>query len=201
VHRGKGIKGHDVLLGAWRKFVESHPNSKLILIGGGFDRAGERYREELIGRFGVESDRTIIWLPTVTDVRRFYAAADVSVSPSLSENHGAALEAGSMGLPSIVSDAGALPEAVCHESGWVVRRSSVTDLLKALADAHNEHAQGHLSKRGHVARRRAEKVFDDAACARKVADVLELAAARSLLPAPRAKQSLSGAFDGPGDRP
>ncbi|MET0134700.1 MAG: glycosyltransferase, partial [Kibdelosporangium sp.] len=42
VHTGHGIKGHDVLLEAWRSFRADHPDSRLLLLGGGFDGAGER---------------------------------------------------------------------------------------------------------------------------------------------------------------
>src|SRR5690606_16792990 len=39
VHRGRGIKGHDVLLAAWRRFHASHPDSHLLLVGGEIGRA------------------------------------------------------------------------------------------------------------------------------------------------------------------
>ena len=140
VHRRRGIKGHDVLLDAWTTFQYRHPGSHLIIVGSGFDGSGERYRaRSLMERYGLPAvGRGITWLPTERNVRRYYAAANVSVSPSLSENHGAALEAGAMGVPSIVSDAGALPETVAPDTGWVVPRQDVLALVAALETAYAE---------------------------------------------------------------
>jgi glycosyltransferase involved in cell wall biosynthesis len=183
VHPTRGIKGHDVLLEAWQAFVRQHPDVRLMVIGGGYLAEGEAHREELIARFGVDADPTISWYSTVDDVRGFYAAADVSVSPSLSDNHGAALEAGGMGVPSIVSDAGGLPETVEPGSGWVVPRDDVPALLRALEVAHAEFAAGTLGTRGIRAREWVRTRFDQAVCADRVADVIEeTAAARGIHP-------------------
>jgi glycosyltransferase involved in cell wall biosynthesis len=174
VHRGRGIKGHAELLAAWRTFVAEHPKSTLLLVGGGFDEAGERYRRRLVDLFEPGRHR-VVWLDTETDVRPFYAAADLSVSPSLSDNHGAALEAGAMGVPSIVSDAGALPETVGPATGWVVPAGDHRALAAALAQAHAEHAEGRLADRGALARSRVVQRFDAGRSAEAVADVVESA--------------------------
>ncbi|MFD2417333.1 glycosyltransferase [Amycolatopsis pigmentata] len=177
VHRGRGIKGHDVVLDAWRGFHAEYPDSHLILVGGGFGPAGERHRLELMDRFRTANPGSgVTWLDTVDDVRPYYAAADVSVSPSLSENHGAAREACAMGVPSIVSDAGALPDTVVPGSGWVVRRGNAAELAAALRLARAEHLRGELVERGARARRLAVELFDDARIAAAVADVIESSA-------------------------
>lgn len=174
VHRGRGIKGHDVLLDAWTTFQRRHPGSHLIIVGGGFDESGEIYRAQLMERYGLPADgRGITWLSTGADVRRYYAAANLSVSPSLSENHGAALEAGAMGVPSIVSDAGALPETVGPGTGWVVPRQNVPALVAALEVAHAEHRTGVLPARGLRAREFMEHRFDRRATSSAVVDVIE----------------------------
>jgi glycosyltransferase involved in cell wall biosynthesis len=175
VYRGRGIKGHDVLLEAWRDFVASHPNSRLMIVGGGFDTAGESHRDELMRRFDVVTDPTITWVQTVADVRAYYAAADLSVSPSLSENHGAALEAGSMGLPRIVSDAGALPETANEQSDWVVRRGDADDLRRALESAYQAFRAGALAERGLKAREMTVRLFDVRKGTKRVVDVIERA--------------------------
>lgn len=173
VFPGTGIKGHDVLLDAWSTFVRSHPSSLLVLVGGGFDAAGERHRQELLSRFGVADDPTVLWLDSVDDVRPLYSSADVSVSPSLSENHGAALEASAMSLPCIVSAAGALPEAVVDgETGWVVPVADRPSLARALGEAAAEHAAGTLRARGDAARALVEQRFSTAECAARVADAV-----------------------------
>jgi glycosyltransferase involved in cell wall biosynthesis len=181
----RGIKGHDVLLAAWTRFHIEHPDARLLLVGGGFDDAGERHRRELIRRFRLDDPRTahgVTWVGSTADVRRFYAAADLSVSPSRSDNHGAAVEAGAMGVPSIVSDAGALPETVSAESGWVVPRGDSGALAAALAHAHADRGNGRLTTRGHAARQLVLHRFSGPQAARAVSAVIEHAAGRSSHP-------------------
>jgi glycosyltransferase involved in cell wall biosynthesis len=175
VHRGRGLKGHDVLLRAWSRFHAEHPDSVLLLVGGGFDEAGERHQRALAAAHGADG---IAWLGTTPDVRDYYAAADVSVSPSLSDNHGAALEAGAMAVPSIVSTAGGLPETVELDSGWVVAADDPGALLSALREAHAEHGTGELAERGRAARTLVSRRFDSTRLASDVADVVERAAGR-----------------------
>ncbi|MET7420468.1 glycosyltransferase [Dactylosporangium sp. NPDC005555] len=175
-HRGRGIKGHDILLTAWRRFRRDVPDSRLILLGGGFNADGETYKRQLMTRFGVAGDPGVDWQDSVLDVRDCYAAADVSVSPSLSENHGAAREAGAMGVPSIVSDAGALPETVDPSSGWLVPRDDVDALVAALHEAHAEFLAGTLRHRGALSRELIVTRFAEGPAAAAVADVLELVA-------------------------
>lgn len=173
VHAGKGIKGHDVLLSAWRRFARRHGDVELHLVGGGFDARGERLRQCLIAEFDdLIRCGAVRWTASVEDVRDAYRTADVSVSPSLSENHGAALEAGSMGVPSIVSDAGGLPETVRPEGGWVVPAGSVDDLDAALESAYREWASGDLAERGRRARAHVVGGFDRAISSKLVADVV-----------------------------
>ncbi|MFI7210103.1 glycosyltransferase [Micromonospora maritima] len=172
-HRGQAIKGHAVLLAAWRAFHARHPDSHLLLVGGGWTAAGEAHRDDLVRRFEVDTDPSVTWLAGVDDVRPCYQAADVSVSPSLSEGHGAACEASAMGLPCIVSDAGGLPETVDETSGWVVPRADVSALTDALETAYREFATGRLGRRGDRARERAVRLFDNRLAAATVADVIE----------------------------
>lgn len=198
VHAARGIKGHDVLLEAWQAFARAHPDVRLLIVGGGFGPAGEAHREELIARFGVDADPTISWFSTVDDVRSFYAAADVSVSPSLSDNHGAALEAGGMGVPSIVTDAGGLPETVEPGSGWIIPSDDVPALLRALELAHAEFTSGTLGTRGIRAREWVRTRFDVVACTDRIVDVIEEAAAprrvlRRSTPAPVAQRTAADA--------
>ncbi|MBM0204239.1 glycosyltransferase family 4 protein [Micromonospora sp. STR1s_5] len=176
VHAGRGIKGHDVLLEAWRMFRRRHPQAHLLLVGGGWTTAGAAHRAELVQRFQVADDPSITWLETVPDVRPCYQAADVSVSPSLSESHGAAVEAGAMAVPSIVSDAGGLPETVDERSGWTVPRDNAAALADALEAAYDEFEAGTLASRGTAARQRMVDMFDNRDTARQVADICETVA-------------------------
>ncbi|MFV2011842.1 MULTISPECIES: glycosyltransferase [unclassified Micromonospora] len=192
VHRGTGIKGHDVLLAAWRSFAQDCPRSRLILVGGGWDTSGEEHRQDLLRRFDVTADPTVDWFAGVIDVRQYYAAADVSVSPSRSENHGAALEAGACGVPCVVSDAGGLPETVNRDSGWVVPTGDVEALAAALRGAHAELRSGQLARRSPAAREHIQRRFDSGDCARAVADLVETAGGGQ--PVPRRRLTLTTAL-------
>ncbi|MEV0005027.1 glycosyltransferase family 4 protein [Micromonospora sp. NPDC050980] len=175
-HRNRAFKGHDVLLAAWREFRSRHPEAVLMLVGGGSDRAGEDHRQDLIRRFHVAEDPSVRWIDTADDVRPYYRAADLSVSPSLSEGHGAPPEAALLDVPSIVSDAGGLPETVDDTCGWVVRRDDPAALARALADAHVEFRTGRLAERGLRARERSHRYFDNRVSAVRMAEVIEHAA-------------------------
>ncbi len=179
VFPGVGVKGHEVLLDAWERHAASHPESVLLLVGSGFDESGEAHRAELRHRYGRRLGASVRWLGSVEDVRPLYASADVSVSPSLSENHGAALEASAMALPSIVSDAGGLPETVTDASGWVTPAGDVDALVAAIGDAEDAARSGRLAAMGAAARRHVEARFGVDASARRVADVLEDAVRRT----------------------
>jgi glycosyltransferase involved in cell wall biosynthesis len=179
VHRGRGIKGHDVLLAAWQAFRARHPDGRLVIVGGGFGEQGRAYQESLMREFDVADDPSVTWTETVPDVRPYYAAADVSVSPSLSELHGAAREASVMGVPSIVSDAGGLPEMVDEHSGWVVPAGDVAALDATLEAAYGAFAAGALAERGRRARERAVPLLDSRTTSARFADIIEGSAARS----------------------
>ncbi|HET6500110.1 MAG TPA: glycosyltransferase [Amycolatopsis sp.] len=178
-HPGHGIKGHDVLLDAWRGFHAECPGSRLVLLGGGCGDGGERHRRELIDRFRTEDPGSgVSWIDTVDDVRPYYAAADVSVFPARLDHHGAAREACAMGVPTIVSDAGALPSTVEPRSGWIFRSGDSAALACALRAADAEHRRGELAARGEHARRLAVRCFDESRTAAAVADVIERVAKR-----------------------
>nr|WP_246306271.1 glycosyltransferase [Allobranchiibius huperziae] len=170
VFRGQGIKGHETMIEAWQQFHAKNPRSRIVFVGSGFDDTGEQYRQRLMNDHQLPG---ATWISTVSDVRTYYNSADVSVSPSLSENHGAALEASSMGLPVIVSDAGALPEAITDLTGWVFKAGDAGDLLDKLNQAHEEFKTGRLEERGHRARELMVRKFDNQILSNEVVDVLE----------------------------
>lgn len=172
VHSGMGIKGHDVLLEAWENFARSHPKSRLLLVGSGFDETGNAHRRELMSRYA-DPALNIKWIENVNDVRPYYWAANVSVSPSLSENHGAALEAGACGIARIVSDAGGLPETTDIWSGWVVRRGDSRQLGRALDEAHADFISNSLEAKGGASRLQIVSSFDSKKSAAALVDAME----------------------------
>ncbi|MHC6222073.1 glycosyltransferase [Arthrobacter sp. MMS24-S77] len=171
VHPGLGIKGHETLLAAWSRFHDVSPDSTLLLVGAGFDEEGEIHRKRLLQTIDVAGN-DIIWVDTVQDVQSMYWSADVSVSPSISENHGAALEAGACGIPSIVSDAGGLPETVTDETGWIFARGDEQELFDALCQANAAFTDGSLPLRSGGTREFMVQRFDCTTLASRVADVV-----------------------------
>lgn len=172
VYHGLGIKGHDVLLDAWQTVRTMNPRCRLLIVGGGFDAAGESHRQVLIERFGLDAAESGVgWHDSVADVRPIYAAADASVCPSLSENHGAALEATSSGVACIVSDAGALPETVDERTGWTVEAGDPAALAQAMLAAAAD--PDDLRRRGLLARERTAARFSSAVAASALVDTLE----------------------------
>ena len=170
VHSAEGIKGHRVALEAWSELRQDHDDIRLLLVGSGFDADGEDYRQRLIASLPTSlSELGILWLDSVDDVREAYRAADLSLSPSLSENHGAAVEAGAMGCPSVVSNAGGLPETVAPDSGWIVPAGDAGALAAAVRDAIQEHRVGTLAAKGERAREHIAAGFALDDCARLVA--------------------------------
>jgi glycosyltransferase involved in cell wall biosynthesis len=179
VYRGQGIKGHEVLLDAWSEFSRRYDDVFLTVVGDGWGPRGAQYRESLEDRLSSACrGGSVQWVTGQRDSRPFYALADVSVSPSLSDNHGAALEAGAMAVPSIVSSAGALPETVDAASGWVFRSGEPGDLVRKLDAARLASRDGSLRQMGAAARRRVQAEFDSYGCAIRVLDAIESVAAR-----------------------
>jgi glycosyltransferase involved in cell wall biosynthesis len=176
VHRGTGIKGHDVLLEAWRRHRAGGGEGTLLVVGGGFGPAGEAHRRDLLATFGDVPG--VRWVGHVDDVASWYHAADVSIAPSRSENHGAAAEASLLAIPTIASRVGGLPELVVEdETGWLAPPGDPDALVDAL---HRAIAAGPVERRarGERARRRAMVRYARANTDEVFADVIESVAAR-----------------------
>jgi glycosyltransferase involved in cell wall biosynthesis len=173
VHRGRGIKGHDVVLAAWAKFLDNGGRGRLVLVGGGFGLGGSEYRDAVRAQANSTGIQGVTWVDTVDDVRRYYYAADVSVSPSRSENLGAPAEASALGIPSIASAVGGIPELVVDGwNGWLVRPGDPQDLADALVDA-SGCGTAELLLRGARARARAREILDLGACQSAFVDTIE----------------------------
>lgn len=161
VYAAVGIKGHEVALDAWKQFSQGNPNVRMVFVGSGFGPNGDTYRARVKARatdLGIAD--SVTWVETVEDVRSAYKAADLSIAPSLSENHGSVLEASAMGVPSIVSSAGALSETVTPETGWVFQSEDAHELAAKLSEAHHQFLTEGLAQKATAARQLMLDKFD-----------------------------------------
>jgi glycosyltransferase involved in cell wall biosynthesis len=103
--------GLDVLLDAWSSGFGPSGDAQLLIAGEGDQH--EPLARKIAAR-GLASSATLLGRVTDADLLALYRAADVNVVPSIAfEGFGLiVLEAAACGTPSIVTDAGGLPEAV-----------------------------------------------------------------------------------------
>ncbi len=122
------IKGFDILLKAWGKFVQKH-GAKLQILGEGEER---KKLEKLADELGVS--RLVEFKGYVDNARAELLNFDIFVMPSRSENLPyAILEAGFAGLPVIASKVGGIPEIIENGvSGILVPKEDPETLLSSL---------------------------------------------------------------------
>jgi glycosyltransferase involved in cell wall biosynthesis len=124
-------KGHEVLLRAVPKILESYPTCSLVVVGDGPERAR---LEALAGRLGIAA--SIRFAGLREDVPSVLSAFDVFCLPSI-RNEGvpqSLLQASAVGLPVVSTAVGGIPEAVVADvTGFVVPPGDADLLAQALA--------------------------------------------------------------------
>lgn len=122
------IKGLDILLTAWSKFIKNY-NAKLIIIGGGEEREN---LQNMANNLGISD--SVIFKGFVDNARSLLSTFDIFVLPSRSEAMPyAPLEAGLAGLPVIATSVGGIPEIIENNvSGILVEKENPEALLSAL---------------------------------------------------------------------
>ena len=101
------IKGLDILLTAWSKFVRNH-QAKLVIIGDGEERQNLQNMAQKLGISG-----SVVFKGFVDNARSFLSSFDIFCMPSRSEAMPyALLEAGFAGLPVIATSVGGIPEII-----------------------------------------------------------------------------------------
>lgn len=122
------IKGHDILLLAWQKFIHGR-DAKLVIINDGEER------ENLVNmakNLGISD--SVSFKGFIDNARSLLSNFDIFVSPSRSENLPySILEAGLAGLPVIASAVGGIPEIIeSGSNGILVPPENVEILLSSL---------------------------------------------------------------------
>lgn len=174
VHELAKRKGVKHIVEAFERIDESFPNARLLLLGA--DNLIDSFSPDVGRQIRKRIDRNdaIHWIPSVDHnaMPHLYSLADVFTLPSVTtptweEQFGiAALEAMAAGLPTVVSDSGALSDVAAEgETSLVVPERSSSDLSTAF-----ERLLSDSSLRqsfGEAGRRRAEEKFDPATVAQR----------------------------------
>ena len=124
-------KGINELVAAFVRLNEQYPQTRLLLVGPYEEKIDPLMPETM--RL-IDECEAIEAVGSQTDVRPFYERSDVLVFPSYREGFpNVVIEAGAMGLPSIVTDInGAREIIVNHENGLIVPPRDEAALYEAM---------------------------------------------------------------------
>lgn len=128
-----GDKGIHELIEAFEANQSQYPNVHLILVGPEEPQL-DPLKEET--RMKISKLPTVHQVGEISDVRPWYAAADALVFPSYREGFpNVVIEAGAMGLPSIVTDINGSREIIQEgENGVIIPSKDIPALEKAMED-------------------------------------------------------------------
>lgn len=156
-------KGVPVLLEAWAR--AALPNARLVVVGGGPDRAALEARAVALG---VQSTVEFRGRVSDTELAEAYSSADLFVLPAVLDTHGdteglgvVLLEAMASHVPVLASAAGGITDVVVDgESGILVPPGDATALSSALDRLHGDPVLRSRLAEGGVARLRVEFSWD-----------------------------------------
>ncbi|MFC9692505.1 glycosyltransferase family 4 protein [Kribbella sp. NPDC056951] len=119
-------KGQDTLIRAWPGVLAAVPSARLLLVGGGPDRAR---LEQLAAATGVRDEVVFTGPVPWSDIPPYLDAADVFAMPTRTRRFGfepealgiVTLEASATGKPVVIGDSGGTADTVRHgETGYLV---------------------------------------------------------------------------------
>jgi glycosyltransferase involved in cell wall biosynthesis len=133
---GRGVKGHDEFVKATKIVLEQFPETKFLVVGGGFTETGNRYRGEVLAlaeRLGVSSN--ITFTGHRANIPAILKDIDISVQPSLNENLGGVLESLLMARPTVATRVGGMVDGVKDgETGILVTPGDPADLARGILE-------------------------------------------------------------------
>jgi len=138
VGRIQPLKGADVAVRSLAELTGSHPNARLLIVGGasGQDGPAEQVRVRgLVDELGLSDQVRFVEPQPHHLLSTYYRAADACIVPSRSESFGlVALEAGACGTPVVAADVGGLSTLIDHgQTGFLVDSRNPADYAAALA--------------------------------------------------------------------
>lgn len=120
-------KGINELVGAFKRLNAQYPDTRLLLVGG-YEQDVDPLMTEIISE--IDTNPAIEAVGQQTDVRPWLLASDALVFPSYREGFpNVVIEAGSMGLPSIVTDINGSREIIVEGKNGTIVPSKDTDIL------------------------------------------------------------------------
>ena len=124
-------KGMNELVAAFQRLHQAYPNTRLVLVGP-FEEKLDPVLPET--RQAIEQQAAIEWMGWQNDIRPFLAASEVFVFPSYREGFpNVVLQAGAMGLPSIVTDINGSSEIILEGvNGSIIPSQDEEALYKAM---------------------------------------------------------------------
>ncbi len=133
-------KGQDVLVAAWPRVLQRHPDARLLLVGGGPD---ERPLRRAVAGGGLQDSVVFTGAVPHGELPVHYAAGDVFAMPCRTRRAGldveglgmVFLEASACGLPAVAGTSGGAPETVQEGvTGHVVDPRSPDAVATTIAD-------------------------------------------------------------------
>lgn len=124
-------KGMNELVAAFQRLHQAYPNTRLVLVGP-FEEKLDPVLPET--RQAIEQHAAIEWMGWQNDIRPFLAASEVFVFPSYREGFpNVVLQAGAMGLPSIVTNINGSSEIITEGvNGYIIPSQNEEALYKAM---------------------------------------------------------------------
>ncbi|KEY91742.1 glycosyltransferase [Candidatus Photodesmus blepharus] len=119
------IKGHDLIIQAMRFLPK---DVHLIIAGQG---SQQKNLENLVRRLAL--DKRVRFIKLLTNMPSFYQSLDLFCLPSRLEGLPLSpLEAQACGVPCAITDVGASSEALCPDSGKLIKPENILDIAQAL---------------------------------------------------------------------
>jgi glycosyltransferase involved in cell wall biosynthesis len=142
----RGEKGHHIILQALSEVKKTYPDVRYVIAGDGQDRP---LLESAIAQLGLQEN---VFLSGILHViAPLLKVSDIAVLPSLVEPLGMfQIEAQYLEVPTIVSDAGGIPETIVHQkTGLMVEAGHVKKWVDAILWAlHNRNEVKQMAKAG-----------------------------------------------------
>lgn len=145
VGRLVGDKGINELVKAFKNLSNENDSVKLILVGP-IEADLDPLQEETLQE--IKANESIIYVGFQEDVRVYFAVSDCLVFPSYREGFpNVVMQAGAMGLPSIVTDINGSNEIIIDgKNGIIIPVKSWIAILEAMKKIFNEHDFRNLLK-------------------------------------------------------